>query len=211
LAKKPSTTPKGRLVYPRVSGKPDTKFKAEGQWKTGLSLPLAPAKPLMKEIDAAIKTAFEEAKKTAKNPKAVKLCADKPYKVETDEEGNETGNVIFNFKMTASGISKKTGKPFTMAPKLFDAEAQVLPQDTRIGGGTLARISYEISPFAQAAIGVGVSLRLSAVQVIELVEWGGDGTSYGFQNEAEDDEDSEDAVEEAESEDEESTESADAF
>lgn len=203
-------TPRGRLVYPRLAGKPDTKFKPEGVWKTGLSVPKADAKELMEKIDAAIKAALDEAKKSAKNPKelkAIKQCDDKPYRIETDDDDNPTGNVLFNFKMTASGKSRKTGKDFTMQPALFGKSGSPLTAELAktIGGGSVAKVSFEIAPFQQVKTGVGVSLRLQGVQILELVEWTGDGSRFGFSDESEEDEESAgEASEETASTDEES-------
>jgi ssDNA-binding protein len=180
MAKKLSVTPKGVAVYPRVAGKPDTKFNDAGVWSIKLRLEGKDADKLKKEIDAGIKASLEEARKKEKNPvKAKKIKpADAPY------QEDEDGSTLFNFKMTASGISKKTEKPWTRKPAVFDAKGKPLSEDIRIGAGSVVKVSFEMSPFYTALIGAGVSLRLEGVQVIELVEYtGGTATSYGFEEE----------------------------
>jgi hypothetical protein len=195
MAKKLVTSPKGTLVYPWLNGKPDTKFKEEGQWKTGLRLLATDpaAIKLMKEIDDRIDHAVAEAKKNADSPKkakAVKPCDDKPYRMETDDDDNPTGNVIFNFKMKASGVNRKTKEEFTRKPALFDAKGEPLPSGVKIGGGSEAKVSFEFFEFPPAGkTGAGVSLRLAGVQIIKLVEWGaGDAEYFGFEDESEDEE-----------------------
>ena len=178
-------TPPGIAVYPKLN-EPDTKFKAAGEYQTRLRLQLADAKvqSFVETIDEAYDAAIAQAKKD--NPAKAKSMksADKPYKVVCDEEGNETGEIEFNFKMAASGVSKKTQKPWTRRPSLFDAKGQPLPADTKVGGGSTIKVSFEIMPFYAPAVGAGLSLRLQAVQVLDLVEYGQrTASAYGFEEE----------------------------
>jgi hypothetical protein len=191
MAKKLSTTPKGKLVWPRLSGTADFKFDEAGVWSTKQTLSAADAAPHVAAIDEAMAAALAEGKtnyakakaeyaalkvKSGKKPPSDKMgtLLDAPYF--TDEE---TGDVTFTFKMVASGVNKKTQQPFTQKPVLFDAKGKVITGDIRVGGGTIARVSYELTSFAKA-LGCGASLRLKAVQIIELVEFGQDGGYYGF-------------------------------
>jgi ssDNA-binding protein len=205
MAKKLFTSPRGLAVFPWLN-KPDTKFKAEGQYKVGLKLKTDDklTQKFIAEIDAGMAQAVATAR--TDNPakaKKINQCADKPYRAEVDDDDNETGFTIFNFKMTASGTSRKTGKPFTLKPALFDAAGEPLDAETRIGGGSLIRVSYLLNEFFQTTkIGAGVSLQLNGVKVIKLVEWGGgDASAHGFAEDESDFEDSE--AETAEDEDEE--------
>lgn len=199
MAKKTSVTPKGTLVYPWLTGKPDTgrkgKFTTEPTWRTGLALDAnsAEAKALMKVIDDAMKASFKEAQDKADTPKArkkVKMAEDKPYRMETDDDDNETGRVIFNFKMRASGKNKQTGEEWSRKVAVFDATGKPLDAEAKIGGGSVAKVSFEVNQFYTAKIGAGVSLRLHGVQIIKLVEWEADASRYGFGDES-DDEDAE--------------------
>lgn len=169
------TTPKGRANWPKLT-EPDTKFNADGVYSVKLALGTADAQGVIEVIEAERAKAIEDAKAEAGKGKKVKV-ADPPYVV--DEE-NDT--VTFNFKMKASGKTK-AGEVFTQKPALFDAHLNPLPAGVKIGGGSLVRVSADVVPFYTKLIGAGVSLRLRAVQVIELVEFGGDGASYGFEAE----------------------------
>lgn len=205
MAKKLLTSPKGTAVWPWLH-KPDTKFKAEGQYKVGLRLKSDDpgAIKLMKQIDDAAAQSVATAREAAETPKAKKLvkpCEDKPYSMETDDDDNETGYVVFNFKMTASGKSRATGKEFTMRPALFDGTGTPLDGDTQVGGGSVIRVSFEIAEFFQVKIGAGVSLRLNGVQIIKLVEFGGGDAEYhGFADEGMDDDAETDEEEDEEDE-----------
>ncbi len=182
-------TPKGTAVYPRLN-QPDVKFKPEGEYSAKIRLSEEDAAPLMAKIDELVAIAYrdEQARLIAADKKAAAKTlkyADKPYKDVLDIEGEETGEVEFNVKMKAQ-YTKKDGSVVKLEPKLFDAAdpPNVLPKSTQIWGGSQIKVAGEFNPFA-TAIGVGMSLRLSAVQVIKLVSGsgGGDAASYGFNGE----------------------------
>lgn len=175
-------TPAGRAVFPHLHAA-DTKFDKAGVYSTKLSLaPSGERDSLVKLLEVALAESLAEAKKAAKNPAEAKKIkqADLPWSEEMDTEGNETGNLVFNFKLKASGKTKEKVE-FTQSPKLFDAKGNPLPQGTKIGGGSTLKVAFEINKFYTAAVGAGVSLRLKAVQVLDLKTWeGGNASTYGF-------------------------------
>jgi hypothetical protein len=176
-------TPPGIALFPRLN-EPDEKFNENGVYYVKLRLTAEDAAPIIAACDAIAEDAFQNAlseAKTERERKKVKL-ADPAYIMEEDDSGNETGNVIFNFKMTASGVSKKSGKPWTRTCPVFDAkQTPVDLSRVKIGGGSVVRVAYVAYGFYTAALGAGVSLRLEAVQVLELKEWGSkDASAFGF-------------------------------
>lgn len=193
MAKKLRTTTKGRAIFPRLSGEPDTKFNKLGVWSVKLAQSGAEGAQLIADIEAARKEALAEAEvqyqektkeykaltpkqRAGKKPPEKPKMADAPYFVD-----EESGDVTFTFKLTASGETKDK-KPFTQKPALFDASGKPIKGDIKIGGGSVIRVSYELNTFV-APIGAGASLRLKGVQIIELIEFGGDATYYGFEPE----------------------------
>lgn len=176
-------TPAGTALYPKL-GEPDTKFKAEGTYSVKLRLNGADADELIAICDAATEEAYTDAIAEAKNERDKKKIkrADPSYTPEEDEDGNETGCMLFNFKMVASGISKKDNKPWTRVCPVFDAKRKPIdPKKIKIGSGSIVKVAYDAMPFYTAALGAGCSLRLEAVQVLELHEWGNkDAASFGF-------------------------------
>lgn len=213
MAKKLSVSPKGTFVYPWLN-KPDTKFKEEGEYRVRLRCKAdAPGvEDLIEAIDEGVAQAVATARSEAANPakaKKVKPCEDKPYQMEEDDDGNETGYVLFNFKMKASGVSKKSGETWERRPRIFDATGTPLPKGTSIGGGTVGKISFELAEFYNVKLGAGVTLRMEGVQVIKLVEFGGrDAKGYGFGDESEDEDYEEPTAEAEEDEEEEEAEEA---
>lgn len=187
-AKLPSfTTPKGTFKWPRLN-EADTKYKADGLYSVKLILEAAAAKALMAQLqphfDAAMSAGQE---KYALLPVATRKT--KPFKsnsyftpVYDQVTEVETGQVEFNFKMTASGIAKKTGKPWSRAPRIFDAKGIPMINAPAIWGGTTGKVAFEaLGYFNAAQAEAGLSLRLDAVQIVELVSGGGQAASaYGF-------------------------------
>lgn len=192
-------TPLGTLVYPRLNA-PDTKFKADGEFSAKLRLSEDDSAGLIKLYEAELAKywplARDEAEEKVKNAvggpakaKAKKALeelkeADKPYKPAYDDDGNETGEYEFNFKMPASYLKDKgkpTEKKVAIRPDIFDARGKALKVIPDIWGGTTGHVAYELRPFSMP-IGVGLSLRLKAFQIIELRQGGGarDASAYGF-------------------------------
>ena len=181
------TSPVGVALYPRLT-RPDTKFKEEGEYKVDLLLPAKEAKPLMKQLEAMAEAAHKEAIESAKNPRAAakikKYQLQLPFEEHINEDGEETGEIKFRFKQKAE-IKGKDGV-IKMRPMIFDAKLKPITEDIGIGSGTKMRVSFEPSPYVVSGQEcVGVTLRLKAVQIIELVEYtgGGSGESYGFEAE----------------------------
>jgi hypothetical protein len=185
-------SPRGILKYPRLN-EPDTKFKAEGEYSTKLVLTADEAAPLIEKLKTLHAAAVKEGKKAwselkppvqKKNPfKEVDFYSD-----DLDADGNETGNVVFNFKLPATGKDKATNKTWTNKPALFDGKGTKLPQSVSVWGGSEGRISFEVMPFFVAAVGAGISLRLKAVKIAKLVQGGERGAEgYGFGDDGDDD------------------------
>ncbi len=167
-------TPSGVAIYPHLIN-PDTKFNPVGEYKVSLSLSEDEATPIIEKINSSL----EQAKEMIPEGKKAKE-AELPYFIETDEDGNKTNRYVFKFKMKAK-ITTKDGRTIEMSPKIFDSQGKIIKGLDSIWGGSTLRVSADLVPFYVAAVGAGVTLRLKAVQVIELVKGGGsDGSSFGF-------------------------------
>ena len=190
--KDPITSPAGRALYPKLT-EPDTKFKDAGEYSVKLLLPEVDALPILNECleiqKAAIEEEFErvQAEKPKMNPEKIRegiKLGNIPVKPHTDpESGEETGEYILTFKMVASGVSRKTGKPWARKPVIFDAKGKPIknPSSIQIWSGSILKVAYITDPFSKPATGVGVTLRLEAVQIIKLVSGGQrDAAGYGF-------------------------------
>ena len=165
-------SPKGTASYPYLT-KPDTKFNPEGEYKVSLIVAGDDASKAIDFLTEQHKAAVAKAKKenAGKRVKEGEL----PF-IENDDD-----TVTFKFKLKAK-VTPKKGGPFEQKPALFDAKGKPLTGDPKIGGGSVIKVSYEVVPYYTAIAGAGVSLRLKAVQIIELKEYSGSGNaeSYGF-------------------------------
>jgi len=176
------TTPVGTAKFPWLT-KPDTRFKAEGVFCTGLLVPKEDAEELCQELDRladeAFKAAIADLKAKKKNPKVIeKTVKHEPYQMLLDSDGNETGMVEFRFKTNAQATINGEVRKFTVP--LFDSVGN--PVKCSPWSGSQIRVNFSPIPFYNAVGNglAGVSLRLNAVQVIKLVSGSGDAKSYGF-------------------------------
>lgn len=167
------TTPAGIAQYPYLT-KPDTKFNPDGEYKISVEIPGAAAQDIVTFLDEQFEASVAKAKKENQGKKIKQ--GDVPYSVDDD-----TGKVTVRFKLKAK-VTPKMGDPFEQRPALFDAKGKPIGPDTKIGGGSKVKVAYELVPYYTAIAGAGISLRLKAVQVIDLVEFSGGASSeaYGF-------------------------------
>ena len=107
------------------------------------------------------------------------------YKYEYSNGMKEyNGDDLFKFKMTHI-IQTKKGDWERKVP-MFDAKGNNITDTvSSIGSGTKGKIAYELAPFYMNDKNYGVSLRLTAIQILELVEEGeASASAFGFGEEA---------------------------
>jgi hypothetical protein len=160
------TSPKGKAIFPHLT-EADYKFKPEGEYHVKLECLKSESVAIIKQIkDLVAKTVQGQHNN---NPNVKIKYAPLPF----EEEGE---NVIFNFKMKASGTRRDNLKTFTQHPVLVNADLTPLGNDVQIWGDSKLRITFEPHAYISSAIGLGVTLRLKTVQVIELVTGKGSNT-----------------------------------
>lgn len=173
-------TPSGTFIYPHLT-KPDTKFvKPDGVYKTSFALDAEPAQELIDKIESYRDKWFEEEKKPELKPAVLKKA--KPadwYEEEFDDEGNETGRILFKFKLAA--VVKTPKKSWSQKPALFDAKAQPLAADIDPWTGSEGKCNLELFPyFMESDKSYGVSLRIKGAQILKLASGSGDGDAEGM-------------------------------
>lgn len=200
MANKKHTTPAGTAIWPYLN-KADTKYNANGEFKVSLRYLADDVQELIEFLDNAAEAAYkaeteklEELINSEDTPKPKKgkvraalkkvqsLGPHAPYTMVLDDEtGEENGEVDISLKMINNVTVKSTGKSFSQKPVIFDAKGKVLKNPPMINGGSTLKASYELTSFCMpASVGAGVSLRLKAVQIIDLAEYGSDPDAYGF-------------------------------
>ena len=171
------TTPKGLAEYPWLN-EPDTKFQAEGTYKVNLVLDDTPAtRNLLARLEQIRDDFVEEWSEDPRNSKVKN-----PHLADIYEE-NEDGTITLKFKAKAQ-IKTREGQVVDVNIPLFDSKGK--PMNERIGRGSTIKVSFQTVPYYMASSkSIGVSLRIKAVQVIDLKSamGGSDASSYGFEEE----------------------------
>ena len=196
-------SPRGTFRYPSLS-LPDYGNEAfpkpDGEFKLSLICPLddatstfiAKLMPVWQEaIDKGDK-AFEALPLPARK-KLGKADPQMFYVEEYDTETEEpTGNVIFKFKTKYKITDSKTKEVRYNRIGLFDAKGKSMEYVDESGkgtgkypaiyGGSIGKVSFTAREYFVGANGMaGLTLQLSAAQVIDLVSGGArTATSYGF-------------------------------
>lgn len=171
------TTSVGIARYPHLS-EPDTKFDEDGVYTTQLILDVDD----VEELEGLIETAKNELADEIRSQKPNTKFKDGASPI-TDHDEDATKRIV-KFKLKAKG--GKGSETWDQKPAIFDAKAKPFTGSENIGGGSKIKVSCEIVPYHTALAGLGVSLRLKAVQVIDLVEFTGktgDASAHGFSEE----------------------------
>jgi hypothetical protein len=167
------TTKEGVAQYPSLNA-PNTRFDDDGVYKVNLILEQEDGDELSKQLTEYRDRAASQVKK-GKKPLSM---ANLPFEPETDKDTDEpTGRWIFKFKMNAT-YKDKQGKIVEVRPNLFGPDLK--PTKANIGGGSRLCVAAKVFPWLVPSLGLGISLRLQAVQVIEAMAYGGDASSYEF-------------------------------
>jgi|TARA_R100000479_G_scaffold176346_1_gene130366 hypothetical protein len=154
------TTPIGIAQYPWVNT-PSTKFIPEGEYSCSVILTKEEGDAILKKIQPLQEEALlEKSEELGKKVKSYEL----PLVLEGD-----TYTLKAKLK-PVNGVSRKTGKPFTRSLGLFDSKGNPWDRDIIIRGGSKIRLSVRPRTWHTSLLGVGLSLDLLGVQVIELAE-----------------------------------------
>ena len=177
------TTPRGTLTWCWLT-EPDRKHEDVGVYQATILFPEDSdgCKLMQNTVDELIDKyiEFEELPTTGKRA----ITVVKPYRnhlrktEELDEEGDPImepdGMISFKFKMKAS-FKKKSGEIVNMRPTLIDSKKNPIPAGVKIGSGSEGRIAGNLVPYGPMGKekNVGCSLYLTIVQLLKLVEFGG--------------------------------------
>jgi hypothetical protein len=154
-------TPKGYIVGYCALAKPSTKFNPDGTYSCQMLFSGKNGAEIKKQIDEWMMESKIENK--------AKRCANPPYTVEGTD-------VTVRFKLNACYTSKATGEKVSKIIKMHDAVGHPVTELPNIGEGTVCKLAYSPYKWHTAALGAGVTLQISAIQIIELVEFASSST-----------------------------------
>jgi hypothetical protein len=189
-------TPSGVAIWPSL-GKANTKFNPDGVFE--IKLRMDGSDPKVQAFIAQINEARERALATIRAEYEDKLAkasgsgkasaaaalkklgmADSPIRPYYDEDGNETGDVTIACKLKAK-FTKKDGKvgKHEFVPCVDAKKTEFDPREVGVGSGSVCRASITTYPYVvPSTMQAGVAVRLDAVQVIKLVEFGSAGPGF---------------------------------
>jgi hypothetical protein len=129
-----------------------------GKYQTDFTLDAKQTAELISKIDAA----WEEYRGAFKGkPQSL------GYSEILDENGFATG-----IKFKATQAPQSADGKYTFKVDVYDAAAKKLGTVPAIGNGTIANVDFDIYPYTFKN-NKGVKLNLRAIQILELVEYGG--------------------------------------
>lgn len=154
---------------------PDFEFNSSGDYKVKLFLDPGKdeVKDMMYTMDELMKKAlvyFTDLAETPKQKKAVRPSDNTPYYTETDDQDEATGRIYLNIKRVAGGTTKE-GETWKRQIPIFDAEGARVTVPLNAGNGTTMRVNMTLRAYFNVQSGVGISLWLTAVQIIDLKKY----------------------------------------
>ena len=166
----------GTALWAKVF-EPDTKFNPLGDFSINLQMPVADAAVMSEKLESIVQVAFKEAIEKDPRLKNTLSTQEVCQPVYDRDTGDDTGNVEFKFKLKAK-VQKRDGTYYEQQPAVLDSKKVPMSKDTLIGNGSKVKVAFEPIPYVMSSTKkVGVSLRMKAVQVIDLVEYGNSATS----------------------------------
>ena len=166
----------GTALWAKVF-EPDCKWNPLGDYSINLQMPVADSVEMSEKLDQIVQAKFKEAIEEDPRLKNTLTTQDVCQVVYDRDTGDDTGNVEFKFKLK-SKVQKRDGSYYEQQPTVLDSKKVPLNGDTLIGNGSKVKVAFEPVPYVMGSTKkVGVSLRLKAVQVIDLVEYGNSATS----------------------------------
>jgi len=168
------TTPKGKAVWPRIDT-PDTKFDEDGVYSCKLHVSEGDFKAFEAIVKPQLDAAYD-AECSRQGKDKVRMAASSPLRI------NDDGDYEIYAKQKAKVHTKSKGTlEFTIAA--VDSQGKKIEMP-KIGSGSTLKMAVEVNTWFVPSQGFGYTLRLRAVQVLDLIEYGGGSSSFGFGAEA---------------------------
>ena len=169
------TTPKGKAVWPKIDA-PDTKFDDDGVYSCKIHV----SEGEFKAFEALIKPKIDAAYKAEcirQGKEKLRMAASSPLRITDDGDYEIFAKQKAKVQTRSSGLLE-----FTIAA--FDSRGKKIEKMPNVGSGSALKMSVEPNPWFVPSQGFGYTLRLRAVQILELVENSSGDLGYGFEVEA---------------------------
>lgn len=170
------TSPKGKAVWCKVK-EPDFMYNEKGVYSTNLVCD--PNEPAVQEFIGKLEelrdVAYAETKETL-GVRGKDYKSRDVFSEDLDSDGNATGNIVFKFKM--NNVADRTASGNTDKIFVVDAKRNEITDLPLVGNGSVIRCVAYANPYtAPNTKEVGISLIWTKMQIVELVEYAGAGSS----------------------------------
>lgn len=168
---KKGTTAVGEIIFAHILKPEEFKGQSTNKFTLMLKLSEKDKKKLLAEIEAEWQKFVESEEGRHHKYKYEYANGLKEYK--EDE--------YFKFKMTHI-IHCNNGRDWERHVPIFDAHCNEISNEvTGIGNGSKGKVAYELAPFYVNDKNYGVALRMTGIQILDLVEEGSaSASSLGF-------------------------------
>lgn len=168
------TSPKGTAVWPRIDT-PDTKFDEDGVFSCKLHVSEGDFKAFEAQINKQVEAEYK-AECASQGKDKLRRASSCPLRITDDGEYE-----IFAKQKAKVHTKSKGTLEFSIAA--YDSQGKKI-ETPKIGSGSTLKMAVEVNTWFVPSQGFGYTLRLRAVQVIDLVEYGGGDGGFGFGAEA---------------------------
>ena len=175
-------TPLGELKYPWITTA-DTRYNSSGVFQTQVAIPLEQAQDLIAQAERVRDDEYAKLDSqkistySKKDVYELEFTQPAPDASEEEKESfipEPTGRAVFKCKLDAV-VTPKNKDAFEQSVIVIDGDEA--PVTLPIWGGTKAMVRGQLVPWANAAQRqVGVTFRMKAVKVLELVT--GEGSTW---------------------------------
>ena len=159
------TTGIGTAIYPKLIV-PDTKFNADGLFSCRITVSEDDFKAFRAQLDPIIEKAYK-ATCTAQGKECKR--ANEPVKINADGDYEIFAKQAAKINVAPTADNPDGVVEFKIA--LYDAKVKPITNEPKIGSGTKLKMSVTPYTWFVPSQGFGYTLRLKAVQILEMKEY----------------------------------------
>lgn len=173
----PVITPVADAMWAKITEPATSPYNSKAMYSMDLVFTPEEAKPLMEQLTKQHDSFYDEIHSELNAAKQKSLVKTPIFKEQVDKDGNLTGNLVLKTKQYGHNI-----KGELMRMPISDSTGKVMNGfDKLVGNGSKVRAKIYPKPYhMNSTNSVGISMRLNAVQIIELNEYS--KADSGFDN-----------------------------
>jgi len=173
---KPVITPIGSALWAKITEPQSSQYNPTPMYSMDIVYTPEEANDFKLQLNNLLDAYYDEVHAGLNDAKKKTLTKNDIFKEHTDKDGNLTGNLVIKTKQYG-----KSMKGDVMPMPISDASGKVIPDfKTLVANGSKVRAKVYPKPYHMASTNsVGISLRLNAVQIVELIPYEQAGGGFG--------------------------------